>query len=64
MCDGHSQFMSEALEYRVYCLLMAPYSQGAKDPKSGNVLGYPIKWYSGQNAVNPLIPVTDADLNP
>ena len=32
MCDGHSQFMSEDIEYRVYCLLMTPDSAGAKYP--------------------------------
>ncbi len=65
MCDGHSQFMSEDIEYRIYCLLMAPDSAGAKYPYGANppvavsYPGYPnTGWYVG----GVLIPINDADI--
>lgn len=51
MCDGHSTFMSEDIEYRVYCLLMAPDSANARVPTAGlpspNVTftPSPANWY-------------------
>jgi prepilin-type processing-associated H-X9-DG protein len=68
-CDGHSQFMSEDIAYRVYCLLMSPNSQKARDPRyisypSGSV--YPANWYQTSTATaygDPIVPLTDADLN-
>jgi hypothetical protein len=36
MCDGHSEFISEDIEYRVYALVMAPDSDAAKDPRDGD----------------------------
>ena len=66
MCDAHSQFMSEDVEYRVYCLLMAPNSQGAKRPSNNGLpfIGnnyYPTGWLS---TTTQLKPITEADLNP
>ncbi len=70
MADGSSRFISEDIEYRVYCLLMSPDSANCHDPKynytSPNyatpTFTYPAKWYTGGIAGNPLIPVTDPDI--
>ncbi|MBI3839646.1 MAG: DUF1559 domain-containing protein, partial [Planctomycetia bacterium] len=59
MCDGHTTFLSQDLNYRVYCLLMAPDNRNAKWPGQvapNNVVQYPVAWG------NPLTPLTDADL--
>jgi type II secretory pathway pseudopilin PulG len=62
MCDGSTRFISEDMEWRVYCLLMAPDSQNVQDPNSSSVL-YPTFYYPNLwlNAAG-LIPFTDADL--
>ena len=36
MCDGHTVFISEDIEYRVYALVMAPDSGNAKMPGTTN----------------------------
>jgi prepilin-type N-terminal cleavage/methylation domain-containing protein/prepilin-type processing-associated H-X9-DG protein len=66
-CDGHTQFMSEDIEYRVYCLLMSPDSQNAKlRPTSANPDGtpvvYPTNWLV--NGVgSALKALNDAEIN-
>ena len=59
--DGHSAFMGDDTEFRVYCLLMSPDGSKSKDPKVvPNVLmTYPAKWYSAGTMLKPL---TDEDL--
>lgn len=68
MCDGRTTFMSEDIEYRVYCLLMAPDSQTVKVPgattayiplPTGSPLVYPANWMATATA---LTPVTEAEL--
>lgn len=60
-CDGRVEFMSEQIEYRVYCLLMSPDSSNAKYTRNG-ALGssvvYPPAWLVGTN----LKPLTDSDI--
>ncbi len=61
MVDGHSVFVNEDVEYRVYCLVMSPHSEEAADPWLGNAKKtalYPSTWYAGTM----LKPVTEADL--
>ena len=64
MCDGHSQFMSDDIEYRVFCLLMAPDSAGARYPNGTTTPvpvvypGYPNGWYSS----GVLTPISEADI--
>jgi len=72
--DGSSQFMSKDVEYRVYCLLMSPDSSNAKytggtdqtgssgSTTPGAKMAFPLKWYQGQNASNPLLTLTEADV--
>ena len=63
MCDGHTAFLSQDLDYRVYCLLMAPDNAHAID-FDGQPAFYKDKWtitgIAGQNI--PLIPLTEADI--
>ncbi len=67
-CGGNTQFMSEDIEYRVYCLVMAPDNTNASDPNGtyppGQAMAYPGAWYRGgtANQMIPLTPVTDAEL--
>lgn len=67
-CSGNARFMSEDIEYRVYCLLMSPDSQKARDPRyytNTPPLRYPANWYVNSAAPaygEPIKPVTDADL--
>lgn len=67
MCGGNTNWVSEDIEYRVYCLLMAPDNSTAKLPGIVNApVDYPgvpgtvpDGWYSG-----PLLtPITEADIN-
>lgn len=58
MCDGHSRFMGEDIEYRVYCLLMSPDSRNTKQPIGGMPYVYPADWISA----GMLIPLTAVDL--
>jgi prepilin-type N-terminal cleavage/methylation domain-containing protein len=60
MCDGHSQFMSDDIDYRVYCLLMAPDSAGAKYPNgtpTPATVIYPADWKPS----GVLTPISEAD---
>jgi type II secretory pathway pseudopilin PulG len=61
MCDGHSQFMSEDIEYRVYCLLMAPDNGNARYPTAvptpPSMVIYPVNWAP----TGTLTPLSDAD---
>ncbi len=68
-CDGHCAFMSQDIEYRVYCLLMSPdsnnakytFTSGSSNPTgNGNPMVFPAQWRQG--GVGPLRPITDADL--
>lgn len=68
MCDGRTQFLSEEIEYRVYCLLMSPDSAAVKVPgattayiplPSGTPLVYPTNWMA---TTTTLTPVSESDL--
>jgi prepilin-type N-terminal cleavage/methylation domain-containing protein len=67
MCDGAVRFMSEDVEYRVWCLLSTSSDQDAKDPTLINTTGmfhWPQNWYVG-GVLPPnkgLNPITDADI--
>lgn len=64
MCGGNSQFMSEDIEYRVYCLLMAPENSplaiplSTRDPNNPS-FNYPANWFASPNV---LIPLSDAEV--
>ena len=63
MCDAHTVFLSDDVEYRVYALLMAPDNAGAKLPTSTSTListtgGYPNAWRPS----GVLTPLTADDL--
>jgi prepilin-type N-terminal cleavage/methylation domain-containing protein len=61
MCDASTRFMSEDVDYRVYCLIMAPDSVNAV---STNLPGSPyptgIPWYTPTGS---LAPITASDLD-
>jgi prepilin-type N-terminal cleavage/methylation domain-containing protein len=57
MCDGHSQFMSEDIEYRVYALLMSPDNANARFIPTGAALVYPLNWAPS----GALTPLSEAD---
>ncbi|REK17532.1 MAG: DUF1559 domain-containing protein [Planctomycetota bacterium] len=65
MCDTSAKFMSDEIEYRVFCLLMAPYNAGAKFrvPDTTTMrpvdLIYPNGWLTGSGRLKPL---TDEDV--
>ena len=40
-CDGHGQFVSEKIDYYVYCLLMTPRGNEVRDPATGELLVAP-----------------------
>jgi hypothetical protein len=69
MCDASARFMSEDIEYRVYCLLLSPDSQGAKRPHDGATYVrpsvppyyYPQGWLATPTSLRPL---TAPDLEP
>ena len=46
MCGGNAQFVSEDIDYRVYCLLMAPDSQNAM---WANASPSNVAWNSGSS---------------
>ncbi len=58
MCDASTRFMGEDVDYRVYCLIMAPDSVNAV---TTNLPGtpYPAAWFNG----SVLIPVMASDLD-
>jgi prepilin-type N-terminal cleavage/methylation domain-containing protein len=66
MCDGATRFMSDEIEYRIYCLLMAPYSAGAKyrvpntTTKVFPPVVYPNSWLTNGMGT-PLKAITDAE---
>jgi hypothetical protein len=74
-CDAHAEWMSDEIEYRVYCLLMAPDSNATKyttTPPAANAMSvgtqvqYPKNWYVGNVITTPLGPLkslTEADIN-
>jgi prepilin-type processing-associated H-X9-DG protein len=65
-CDGRAQFMSEDIEYRVYCILLSTDIQNARNsapPWNGNVYVLPAQWYvNTAGAGNPIKPITDSDI--
>jgi prepilin-type N-terminal cleavage/methylation domain-containing protein len=65
MCSGNSRFLSEDIEYRVYCLLMAPDSVNAKGTvyMANTTVNYPNTWRTPQNATGNLTPLTTSDLD-
>ncbi|MEX0678965.1 MAG: DUF1559 domain-containing protein [Pirellulales bacterium] len=78
MAGGHSQFLSDEIDWRVYCLLLSPDSQNVKDSRYPAPYGpsppavqfkYPANWYTLQPVPNtpplPLLkPLTEVDVNP
>jgi hypothetical protein len=69
MCDGHTEFISEDIEYRVYALVMAPDSDGIKDPVGNKTAqqvypGYQqtLIWWTDTGAAPKLKPVSADDL--
>ena len=61
MCDGRAMFMSEDIDYRVFCLLAAPDSQNAKNPQLNppNLMVYPLGvypngWYTRGGVLQPV----------
>jgi prepilin-type N-terminal cleavage/methylation domain-containing protein len=63
MCDGSSKFLSEDIEYRVYCLVMAPDSQNAVATVYTAAPVYPATWTTTGVVNTPLTPLTASDLN-
>jgi hypothetical protein len=61
MCDGHSQFMSEDIEYRVYCLLMAPDNASARWPSNTPSPVIPVQYPTSWAPSGPLTPLSEAD---
>jgi prepilin-type N-terminal cleavage/methylation domain-containing protein len=63
-CDGRSRFIGQDVDYRVYCLLMAPDSQGLEGTPVPlyTPFHYPGSWDTG-GVGTPLIPVTASDLD-
>ncbi len=63
MVDGHTVQVSEDIEYRVYALLMAPWSSVAENkyPGTNTAVQFPpgLPWLDGTGN---LAPVTEADL--
>ncbi len=73
--DGGAQFMSNDIEYRVYCLLMSPDSSNAKysgarvqpsnsNPAAANIgqtITYPSDWYSAPGTLRAL---TESEISP
>ena len=61
--DGHSAFLGDDTEFRVYCLLMSSDGNNSKDPKTAPPvppITYPTNWKSiGTSTLKPL---TDEDL--
>ena len=66
MCDGHTIFVSQEMDYRVYCLIMAPDNSNAKYTIGampvGQTVVYPASFNTPLGVGHPLIPLTDADL--
>ncbi len=58
-CDGHTQFVSQDIQYQVYAVLMTPWGANERAPGNSNYLYTGIQ-YSG---TAPVV-VTDAMLNP
>lgn len=71
MCGGNSQFLSDDIEYRVYCLLMAPADSPSaipltvRDPNNtmfaypGSAGPFPNAWFASPGV---LIPLGDAEV--
>jgi hypothetical protein len=60
MVDGHTIFVSEDIDYRVYAMAISPWSSQTenKDPATNSAVVYPPAWIVG----GALAPVTEADL--
>ncbi len=65
MCDGSSKFVSEDIEYRVYCLLMALDSVNAQGTiyMANVTVDYPKEWRTPQIVTGILTPLTASDLD-
>ena len=70
-CDGHTEFMSEEVQYRIYCLLMSPDSgaakysfipTGSRNTASGIAVDFPNQWHVNLDPNLPLAPVTETDI--
>jgi prepilin-type N-terminal cleavage/methylation domain-containing protein len=67
-CDGRSQFVSDDIEYRVYCLLMAPsnaeakYAHNSAGGTHGDPVVYPANWHQMMMTTLPLTPLSDQDI--
>lgn len=72
MCDGSATFLSQDIQYRVWCLLMTPRGNNARNPTDGSggsanlAKVYPLSasplWLN--STTNTLIPLSTTDLNP
>ncbi len=72
MCDQHTIFLSEDVDYRIYCMILSPDGSHASTPGSpplpafpawpGHPVTYQNGWYIGGHQANGLIPLTAADL--
>lgn len=63
MCDGGAKFLSQDIQYRVYCMLMTPRGNNATDPGTANLTSYPSSggWLNSNGLLTPL---SETDLNP
>jgi prepilin-type N-terminal cleavage/methylation domain-containing protein len=68
-CDASTRFVSEDVQYRVYCLLMAPDSNNAKytflnNPHSpdGSPVKYPKDWWQNLIVGGSLVNISDVDI--
>lgn len=76
MCDGSATFLSQDIQYRVWCLLMTPRGGDAKNPSTGAggtqtlTAVYPttdangITWLNSNTTPVTLIPLSSTDLTP
>lgn len=70
MCDGSATFLSQDIQYRVWCLIMTPRGNNANNPGSGTggsanlTTVYPTAWLNTSTTPNTLTPLSATDLNP
>ncbi len=60
-CDGHTQFISQDIQYQVYAVLMTPW--GANERTPGNST-YPYAGIQYNTSTGQPVVVTDTMLNP
>lgn len=52
LCDGHARFISQAIDYRVYCLLMSSYGKQVMPPGAMSAPNTPVWNYLRQAVVD------------